>query len=429
MAIFRLVNTFEGNTAGAVLPSAGVGSGSGQRSGNAFDRIGGGALVIADNSQAIQGTISAKINLGAANNSGGVGWNQVSIVAGATTAYARFYFRIESLPGNDARWIMFADSGGANVLGAVMLRTDGKFDLANTNLAVQATSTTTLTAGQWYRIEAKLVSHATAGSLEVKLFAGANVEGTVPDETVAFTNQNTNGNAMQFFNVGSTNGVTNFSMWVDAVELNSTGYPGSFAPPIPALYETLFANGTYPFMSPKATDDNGDPGVYTFGMYFTPSVDGKVYGAAWCNNNAFTSVERAAQVPQIALYPGPSGGATLLASKTTTVTEVRANWNYELFTSPIDVTAGTTYMIAVLRAGYPSDSFYFDAGSGGHGNQAQGNLTAQGVTGTDNNYFKATGGALSKPDTVFHSTWYGIDVLFQQNAVVSSQGYWGIPIS
>lgn len=424
---FRLVNTFEGDTAGAVLPSAGVGSGSGQRNGNALDHIAGGAGVIADNTQTIQGTLSCKINLGATANSGGVGWDQNSIVTATTTAYTRFYFRVESLPSTNARWVMFADSGGVNALAVIVLRPDGKLDLADAGIVGRATSTTTLTTGQWYRIEAKIISHATTGSLEVKLFVGSNVEGSTPDETVAFTNQNTNGAGLQYLNVGSTNAVSNFSMWVDAVELNSTGYPGPFAPPVPAIYETLFANGTYPFMSPKGMDDNGDPGTYTFGMYFTPSVNGKVYGAAWCNKNAKTSAETS-DTPQIALYPGPAGGSTALASKTTTVSEVRANWNYDLFNTPIDVAAGTTYMIAVLRSGYSFESFYFDAGNGGHGDQTQGHLTAQGATGTDNNYFNVSGGALVKPDTAFHSTWYGIDVLFQATGT-TNQGIWGISLS
>jgi Domain of unknown function (DUF4082) len=424
---FRLVNTFEGDTAGAVLPSAGQSNGSGQRSGNAFDRIAGGAGVIADGTTFLHGSRSGKINLGGPSNSGGVGWMQQSLVTGPTTAYLRFYFRVETFPGSTARWIVFADTGAANALAAVLLRTDGKLELADTAFGVQATSTTTLTTGQWYRIEVKLVSAGgTGGSLEVKLFIGGNVEGSTPDETISFTGQNTNGSGLQWLNIGATAGVTNFSMWVDSIELNDTGYPGLFAPPVPAIYETLFANGTYPFMSPKTMDDSSDGNTYTFGMAFTPSVDGKVYGAAWCNPNATTSGEQAV-TPRIALYPGPSGGATALATKTTTVTEVRANWNYELFTSPIDVVAGTTYMIAVLHQKYSYESAYFNLAGGGHGTQTQGHLTAEGATGTGNNFF-TSGGSLAKPTTNPNNTWYGIDVLFQQSAA-PSQGVWGISLS
>lgn len=422
---FRLVNTFEGDTAGAVLPSAGQENGSGQRSGNAFDRIGGGAGVIADNTQFMHGALSGKLNLG--SNSGGVGWMQQSIVSGPTTAYLRLYFRIETLPGSAARWLVFADSGAVNALATVILRTDGKLDLADSTFTPRATSTTTLTTGQWYRIEVKLVSNVTTGSLDVRLFTGANVEGVTADETVSFSGQNTQGNGMQWLNIGTTAAVTNFSMWVDSIELNDTGYPGPFAPPVPATYETLFANGRYPFMSPKVMDDTSDSTTYTFGMYFSPSVNGKVYGAAWCNPNAATSGENGV-TPQIALYPGPAGGTSPLATKTTTVTEVRGNWNYELFTTPIDVTAGTTYMIAVLHQRYSYDSAYFNLAGGGHGTQTQGNLTAEGATGTNNNFFIA-GGSLAKPTTNPNSTWYGIDVLFQQGGAAPSQEYWGFPLS
>ncbi|MEK7152742.1 MAG: DUF4082 domain-containing protein, partial [Patescibacteria group bacterium] len=159
---------------------------------------------------------------------------------------------------------------------------------------------------------------------------------------------------------------------------------------------------------------------------FTPSVDGKVYGAAWCNHNGSTSGQ-AGVTPQIALYPGPSGGTTALATKTTTASEVRANWTYDLFTTPIDVTGGTTYMIAVLRTRYPFEVNYFNAGAGGQGTQTQGHLTAEGSTGTNNKFFNA-GGSLTKPASSNNSTWYGIDVLFQENSS-PSQEYWGLPLS
>ncbi|MEK7153163.1 MAG: hypothetical protein AAB834_04395, partial [Patescibacteria group bacterium] len=84
-----LVNTFEGDTAGAVLPSAGQSNGSGQRSGNALDRISGGAGVIADGTTFLHGSRSAKLNLGVVSNTGGVGWMQQSIVTAPTTAYLR----------------------------------------------------------------------------------------------------------------------------------------------------------------------------------------------------------------------------------------------------------------------------------------------------------------------------------------------------
>ncbi len=422
---FRLVNTFEGLTAGAAIPQ-GQNNGSGKRSGNGLDLANrNGTTVVADNAQAMHGTQSAKISWNVINQSG-VGWTQLSIASSTvTTAYVRFYFRIESLPSGNTRWVALADNAGLDLLGAVVLRTDGKIDLADTNTTVQATSTSTLATSQWHRIEVKLVSDATTGSMDAKLFLGANAEGSTPDETVSFANQNTNGGGIQWLNVGAVNDVTSFSIWVDSLEMNDTGYPGPFAPPVPSTYETLFANGTYSFTVPATMDDVSDTATYTFGMYFTPSVDGKVYGAAWCNPNALASGE-AGVTPQIALYPGPSGGSTALASKTTTITEVRANWNYELFDTPIDVINGTTYMIAVLHTRYSIYSYYFDAGNGGPGSQAQGSLTAEGITGTNNNFFNASA-TLAKPGSAFHSSWYGIDVLFQ-SAAAGAQGYWGRPL-
>jgi hypothetical protein len=105
---------------------------------------------------------------------------------------------------------------------------------------------------------------------------------------------------------------------------------------------------------------------------------------------------------------------------------VRANWNYELFTTPIDVIAGTTYMIAINHQRYSYETAYFNI-STGHGTQTQGHLTAEGSAGTGNNFF-TSGGSLTKPSTNPNNTWYGIDVLFQESASPATPGAWGLPI-
>lgn len=425
---FRLVNTFEGGTASGTL-SAGSGGNSGTLSGNLFDtaQVTGGATISYDNVRFVHGSRSLRFTTPLSAQNAWVRWTEGSVTTTtSTTAYCRMYLRIESLPSSDCRLIIFGDAGGLHLLAAINLRADGKFDLLDTNAAVLTTSTTVLALNQWHRIEAKVVSNAGAGSLDVKIFNPANLEGGTANETVSFSAANTNGSAVQWFNLGPSNGAANLIMNVDSLELTDLGYPAPFAPPVPSQYETLFANGTYPFRVPQVMDDNTDGASYTFGMAFTPSVGGKVYGAAWCNNIASTSVE-GGLTPKIGLYPGPGGSTTALATKTATVSEVRANWNYELFTTPVSVTSGTTYMIAVYRTRYAYESFYFDASNGGHGDQTQGHLTAQGPSGTDNNFFVSPGGDIAKPTTAFHSSWYSIDVLFQ--ADTSQAEFWGVPMS
>lgn len=419
----RVVNTFEGGTNGASLV-AGVGNGTGQRNGNAWDTILGSASATFDSSTFVHGSKSLKLNFGGSPVTGGVNWTEATITASPTTAYLRFYFKIGTLPSANARLVVFGNAGGGSLLGAVVLQTDGKISLLDSTVTTRATSTTVLTTGQWCRLEVKLVSDAAVGSMDVRLFVGSNNESSTPDETVSYASQNTNGSAIRWVNVGSTNAVASLVLWVDSIEYNDFNWPGAYAPAVPAQYETLFANGTYPFMTPNVTT-SADATNYSFGMYFHPTVAGKVYGAAWCNPVSSTSAE-SGTTPQIGLYPGPAGGSTALATKTTTATERRGQWNYELFTTPISVTANTDYMIVVFRQKYPAETYYFDVSNGGHGVQTQAHLVATDST-TTNNCFFDTGASIAKPASTFHSNWYGIDVLFIPTATGITA--WGVPLA
>jgi hypothetical protein len=407
----RLVNTCE-QAANGVAPT---GADNGRRSGNAWSSING--TVTTTTAQFVHGTKSVKLDVSTSSSLQGVMWDETAFrVTTATTSYMRFYFRLESLPNVTHRWVTFGSSGGAAYLGGLLLKANGTFDLADASVTGRATSST-LALNQWYRMEIQMVSHVSAGSMTVRLFTGANLEGGTPNETISFTNQNTNGAAAQWFNIGGTQAAGIFGMWLDSAEVNDLDWPGAFVPPIPSHYETVFANGTYPFWTPATMNDFSDPSSYTMGMYFTPSKNGKVYGGAWCNHLGATSAE-GGTIPQIALYPGPSGGTTAIATKVSTTTEIRGNWNYQLFDTPIPVTAGTTYMIAILRKNYPFHSSFFTS------DQAQGNLTAPGVGSSNNNFFTVSP-SLVKPSTAFGSTWYGVDVLYKADQTES----WGVPLA
>lgn len=407
----RLVNTCE-QAANGVPPT---GADNGRRSGNAWSSING--TVTTTTAQFVHGTKSIKLDISTSSSLQGVMWDDTSFrVTTATTSYMRFYFRLESLPSVTHRWVTIGSAGGAAYIGGLLLKANGTFDLADASVTGRATSST-LALNQWYRMEIQMVSHASAGSMTVRLFTGANLDGITPDETISYTNRNTDGAAAQWFNIGGTQAAGTFGMWLDCAEVNDLDWPGPFAPPIPSHYETVFANGTYPYWTPATMNDFADPSSYAMGMYFTPSKNGKVYGGAWCNHLAATSAE-GGTTPQIALFPGPSGGTSAIATKTSTITEIKGNWNYQLFDTPIPVTAGTTYMIVVLRKSYPFQSSLFTS------DQTQGNLTAPGNGSTDNNFFTVST-SMVKPSTAFGSTWYGLDVLYKADQTES----WGLPLA
>jgi hypothetical protein len=339
------------------------------------------------------------------------------------TVYARTYFKVESLPASTTtRYIVFGDAGGANLIGQVVFLPSGLIALQDMNQATLATSAATITTNEWCRLDVKIVSSATSGEIEAALFTGSNVNGFMPDEMLAAANANTNGADIKLFVVGSINFSTGLKMWLDAIELNNTANPGPFAPPVPTQYEMLFANSESPHMTPLEMG-NGDLSTYTMGMAFSASVDGFIHGIAWCNTRSTTSTA-AGVVPQIALYPGPSGGSGLIASRVSSVTEVSGGWNYQLFDTPVPVTAGTLYTAALLRRTYPYHTHYFNAGFGGEGTRTRGRLTAPGSDSTGNNFFNASA-TLTKPTSSFNSTWYGIDVLFNESDDLERE-YWGL---
>lgn len=91
--------------------------------------------------------------------------------------YVRFYFWMDALPGANT-YICSGLGGGAVRRLDMRVNTSGAVAIRNLNTAV-ATSTTNLTTGAWHRIEWRIDN--TASQQQLRLFVGANVEGTTPD--------------------------------------------------------------------------------------------------------------------------------------------------------------------------------------------------------------------------------------------------------
>lgn len=416
---YRLVNTFEGGADGAVL--LGVAD-YGFKSGLPWDITQGGSQLTYDASTFSQGSKSLKIDF-SVNSNGCVGWGAASLGSSGKTAYARLYFKVEVLPvATTTRFVVFGDLNGTNLIGQVVILASGLMALQDMNQVTLATSATSVVTNEWCRLDVRIVSNGATGEIEARLFAGANANGYIPDETLTAGGANTNGADIKWFAVGSVNFSTGLKMWIDAVELNDSRYPGAFESPVPMQYETLFAGSETPYMTPITTV-NADTETYTMGMVFSASVSGFVHGVAWCNTKTTTS-SAAGKVPEIALYPGPSGGSGLIASKVISIVEISGGWNYQLFDTPVPVTAGTFYTAALLRRTYPYHANYFNVGAGGEGIRTRGHLTAPGSESTGNNFFTNTQ-TLAKPTTAFNSTWYGIDVLFSESETPERE-YWGI---
>ena len=95
----------------------------------------------------------------------------------------RFYIRPGTLPPSNTS-IFILDNASATTLAGLQLSTTGRLRIRN-GVTLTATSTTTIAQNQWTRIEWSY--NGVAGQQSVRIFTGANLEGTVADEQI--TNQ------------------------------------------------------------------------------------------------------------------------------------------------------------------------------------------------------------------------------------------------
>lgn len=110
---------------------------------------------------------------------------------------------------------------GGTALAKIRLNASGSITIMNGNTAV-GTSTLTIATGAWFRVEYKIDVAATTQTCQI--FAGANVEGTTPDETIS--GSYTGGN-FDRYNDGPVIATTSaFNLYLDDVADDSTTYPG-----------------------------------------------------------------------------------------------------------------------------------------------------------------------------------------------------------
>lgn len=244
-----LANTAEGGTADVAVTTGN----SGGDSGNAFDLIGssGTGSVTYRSTPVAHGTRSIQFQAAAADTRFAV-WN--TSWTGSSSVYARLYLRFpDATPTNNTQIIQIRESDGVTIGCDVRLSTAGAIQLRAPQ-TLRYTSATTIPAGEWVRLELYVVSSATVGRIQARLFTGANLEGTIPTEEFGSptTNWDTgNGTIGGFsFGISSAPGQAAFDMFVDSVKFDTAGWVGPLNPgptTTPAsAYIGIFAGDTSP---------------------------------------------------------------------------------------------------------------------------------------------------------------------------------------
>ena len=187
---------------------------------------------------------------------------------------------------------------------------------------------------------------------------------------------------------GLTNG-TAYTFAVAAVNSVGTGSASSSNSATP--YNTIFDFAT------PAMPDAGDGNSVELGVKFTATLDGSITGIRFYKSAANSGAH------SVHLW---TVSGQLLASGASS-NETASGWQTVLFSSPAQITSGTTYVASY----YAPNGHYSDTPSGLSSAVSNGPLQAVG-NGTSPDGVYAYGGGGTFPSGAYNASNYGVDVLF-----------------
>lgn len=227
-----LTSSFEGGTSGTPVTTANSGGGSG----TAFDAIDTpyGGSVVYSSAQAAHGSLSGLCNCNISGNATVV-WSTSLTSSGLSQAWFREYVYLEALPpSGGTTWIMAAETGTSGPASAmrILVNSSGQLQILNAAGSLVSTSTVTVSAGAWFRIEGYVTGSDTAGQVQLKIFLTKDAGS--PDETDTTNTTNTGGTitALDYGLVNSSGNGNNPSFYIDDLGASATGYLG---PAVPAV--------------------------------------------------------------------------------------------------------------------------------------------------------------------------------------------------
>jgi hypothetical protein len=257
----RLGNTFEGGSDGVAISPAN----SGGASGNALNAVStlGASSVVYDNAQSAEGGMSALMNA-ASGEFAYIEWE--ASWQSETEVWYRMYFRFDNVSLTNHTAILAAISA-EGVVCEVQLRNNNVLGIRDSALTLRFSSSTSIAADTWYRLEWHVVHSTTVGHFEARLFHGANLHGTTPDETFGnLTNNYNTGASSDEVRAGlnSNPGASGATMWVDALAIDDTAWigPEVVSATYPAAPTNLVANAVSPTQIDLSWDALSGAGGY-----------------------------------------------------------------------------------------------------------------------------------------------------------------------
>lgn len=182
---------------------------------------------------------------------------------------------------------------------------------------------------------------------------------------------------------------------VQAIDAANNVSADSNEPSITLVPTSIWIDGDSPFSTTSDTDP------YEIGVKFRPLVNGKITGVKFYKDatNTGTHVGR--------LW---SSGGSELASATFN-SETASGWQTVTFSTPVDVTANTTYIVSYSA---PNGHFSFTSAYFATTGITSQYMTAM-ASGVDGNNGVFSGTIGTFPDQSFNNTNYWVDALFMPN--------------
>lgn len=214
---FALSNTAEGQADGTVATTGNTGGGSG----DAFGWISTtGTDTTFENDHPATGGMGYDIDPGASAVAD-MAWTDSNIPAGDKTGYTRVYFYLTDFGTQFVVWMLA--TGASAIIGKFHVNSTGTWTIQNTSQTIIGTSAAPLSLNTLYRVEMKVISHASAGVVEARVFAG---HATSPIETLTGTSANTNGADIRWLQYFYTADASAGHAFVDDLNFNDWDYPG-----------------------------------------------------------------------------------------------------------------------------------------------------------------------------------------------------------
>lgn len=160
-------NSFEGGSNGVTL-TQGSGGNTGGSSGDFFNTVdtGGGVGVVAfSTAQAAHGSVSMTTSTAGVSSLAYAGYTLSSV----TTDTCREYCRLVSLPSAAAQPVLRYMSGASQAY-RVNVKSGGALEVRDAGNNVVGTTTSTISAGAWFRLELLTTFSATVGAITLRLY-------------------------------------------------------------------------------------------------------------------------------------------------------------------------------------------------------------------------------------------------------------------